>query len=115
MYSLFTAPEIPSNIKVVNYSNSFTINWDNITEVKYKVYIRKWDANKENIYTPVLLPFNITGLDSNTNFSIVVEAYNSLGGSNGSIASATAPEGNFVLVNLQTWVSVCSKVCKHNY
>ena len=110
MYSLFTAPEIPLNINAVNYQNFFTINWDKMPELKYRVYIRKWNSNRGNIFTPVLPPYNITGLESNTRYSIVVEAYNSLGGNNGSTTSATAPEGNVLLVSLQTWVLVCKCV-----
>ena len=62
-------------------------------EVKYRVYIRKWNANKENIFTPAVPPYNITGLESNTRYAIVLETYNTLGGKNGSTTSATAPEG----------------------
>ena len=115
LYSLFTAPESPSNISVVNYLNSFTVNWDKLSQVKYRIYIRKWNANEENVFTPVLPPYNITGLDSNTRYYIIVEAYNSLGGNNGSTISITAPEGNIVLVNLLSWVLVCNKVWKHIY
>ena len=81
-------------MKVATYPNSFTVNWEKILKVKYRVYIRKWNINEENIFTAVLPPYNITGLESNTIYSIVVEAYNSLGGNNGSTTSATSPEGN---------------------
>ena len=94
----FTAPTGPSNIEVVNYPDSFTVKWDTIPEDKYRIYARKWNTKEENtIFTPVVPPYNITGLESNTRYSIVVEAYNSLGGSNGSTTSITAPQGNNML------------------
>ena len=111
MYSLFTAPESPSNINVVNYLNSFTINWDKVSQVRYRVYTRKWNTNEKNSFTSVLPPYNITGLESNTRYYIVVEAYNSLGGNNGSSISITAPEGTDMLYLYI--IDICRYMCRY--
>ena len=46
-----------------------------------------------NTSGPVTPPYNITGLDSNTEYTVVVEAYNSRGSDNGSVVGYTLPEG----------------------
>ena len=45
------------------------------------------------VFEDVTTPYNITGLESNTEYTVVVEAYNSLGSANRSVVGCTLPEG----------------------
>ena len=57
------------------------------------MYIQN-EASMETIaFKDVTTPYNITGLESNTEYTVVVEAYNSLGSANGSTMGCTLPEG----------------------
>ena len=69
------------------------MQWDEERETQYMIYVQK-EASMETIaFKDVTTPYNITGLESNTEFTEVVEAYNSLGSANGSIMGCTLPEG----------------------
>ena len=54
---------------------------------------RRRGSMKINTFKPVTPPYNITGLESNTEYTVVVEAYNPLGSANGSVVRHTLPEG----------------------
>ena len=69
------------------------MQWDEEKETKYMIYVQN-EASMETItFKDATTPYNITGLESNTEFTVVVEAYNSLGSANGSKMGCTLPEG----------------------
>ena len=57
------------------------------------MYVQK-KASMENItFKDVTIPYNLTGLESKTEYTVVVEAYNSLGSANGNKMGCTLPKG----------------------
>ena len=49
---------------------------------------------------PLSPPYNITGLESNTQYTVVVEAYNPLGSANTTRTVRTLPEGMYYEIDL---------------
>ena len=45
------------------------------------------------MFGPVTPPYNITGLESNTEYTVILEAYSLAGNANGSKVAYTLPEG----------------------
>ena len=87
------APETTSNIIVTNYTSSLTLRWDEERETKYRLYVQKKGSIEAIAFEDATTPYNITGLESNTEYTVVVEAYNSLGSANGSKMGGTLPKG----------------------
>ena len=69
------------------------MQWHKERETKYKVYIQKKGSPETITFKDATTPYNITGLESNTEYTVFVEAYNSLGSANGSKMGYTLPEG----------------------
>ena len=65
----------------------------NDEEFNYRLHVQKKGSTEINTFGPVTPPYNITGLESNTEYTVVVEAYNPLGSVNGSVVGYTLPEG----------------------
>ena len=59
----------------------------------YRLHVQKKGSTEINTFGPVTPPYNITGLESNTEYTVVVEAYNPLGSANRSAVGYTLPEG----------------------
>ena len=74
------APEKPSNIIITYYTSSLTVQWDEERDAKYIIYVQKKSSMETIVFEDVTTPYNITGpgLESNTEYTVVVEAYNSL-------------------------------------
>ena len=87
------APEKASNIIITNYTISLTVQWDEKRETKYMIYVQKKSSMETIVFEDVTTPYNITGLESNTEYTVVVEAYNSVGIANRSVVGYTLPEG----------------------
>ena len=45
------------------------------------------------MFEPVTPPYNITGLESNTEYTVIIEAYSLAGNANRSEVAYTLPEG----------------------
>ena len=69
------------------------MQWDEERETKYMIYVLKKASLETIVFEDVTTPYNITGLESNTEYTVVVEAYNSLGSANESKIGCTLPEG----------------------
>ena len=57
------------------------------------IYVQKKSSMETIVFEDVTTPYNITGLESNTEYTVVVEAYNSVGIANRSVVGYTLPEG----------------------
>ena len=57
------------------------------------MYVQKKASMETITFEDVTTLYNITGLESNTEHTVVVEAYNSVGSVNGSKMGCTLPEG----------------------
>ena len=69
------------------------MHWDEERETKYMMYVQKKASMETITFKDVTTPYNITRLESNTEYTVVVEAYNSVGSANGSTMGCTLPEG----------------------
>ena len=69
------------------------MQWDEERETQYMMYVQKKASMEAITFEDVTTPYNITGLESNTEYTVVVEAHNSLGSANGSEMGCTLPEG----------------------
>ncbi len=88
------APSTPTNISVNNITNTtatatWTASTDNIAVAGYNVYL-----NGTSFGTTSTPSINLTGLTANTNYTIVVEAYDSAGNK-----SAQSLTSNFTTTN----------------
>ena len=90
--SLHSAPSQPVINVTAPSTTSLTMRWDD-QEFSYRVHVQKKGSTEINTFGPVTPPYNITGLESNTEYTVVVEAYNSLGSANGSVVGYTLPGG----------------------
>ena len=68
------------------------MRWDD-EEFSYRVHVQKKGSTEIKTFGPVTPPYHITGLESNTEYTVVVEAYNPLGSANRSVVGYTLPEG----------------------
>ena len=57
------------------------------------MYVQKKASMEIIAFEDATTPYNITGLESNTEYTVIVEAYNSVGSANGSKMGCTLPEG----------------------
>ena len=69
------------------------MQWDEKRETKYVMYVQKISSMETIAFEDVTTPYNITRLESNTEYTVVVETYNSVGSANGSVVGCTLPEG----------------------
>ena len=89
--SLHLAPSQPAINGITPSTTTLTVRWDK--EFNYRLHVQKKDSTEINTFGPVTPPYNITGLESNTEYTVVVEAYSPLGSVNGSVVGYTLPEG----------------------
>ena len=87
-------PPQPADINVPDLlsTTTLTVRW-NDEEFNYRLHVQKKGSTEINTFGPVTPPYNITGLESNTEYTVVVEAYNPLGSANRSVVVYTLPEG----------------------
>ena len=69
------------------------MQWDEERETKHLMYVQNRASMETIAFEDVTPPYNITGVESNTEYTVVVEAYNSVGSANGSTMGCTLPEG----------------------
>ena len=101
------APPPPSIISITSSTTALTARWDN-GGYNYRVHVQKKGSTVINTFGPVTPPYNITGLESNTEYTVVVEAYNLRSSTNDSKPATTIPEGG----NLMK-ISLCDN-CRYN-
>ena len=90
--SIILAPSQPVINVTAPSTTTLTVRWDD-EGFSYRLHVQKKGSTEINTFGPVTPPYNITGLESNTEYTVVVEAYNSLGSVNGSVVGYTLPEG----------------------
>ena len=90
--SLYLAPSQPTIGVITPSTTTLTVRWDD-EGFNYRLLVQKKGSTEINTFGPVTPPYNITGLESNTEYTVVVEAYNPLGSANGSVVGYTLPEG----------------------
>ena len=88
---LYLAPAQPSIEVTAPSTTTLTVRWDE-EGFNYRLHVQKKGSTEINTFGPVTPPYNINGLESNTEYTVVVEAYNSLGSVNGSVVGYTLPE-----------------------
>ena len=74
------------------------------------MYVQNKASMETIAFKDVTTPYNITGLESNTEYTVVVETYNSVGSANGSTMGCTLPEGwrDYEYINiLHAHVGMC--------
>ena len=74
------------------------MRWDD-KGFSYILHVQKKGSTEINTFGPVTPPYNITGLESNTEYTVVVEAYNPLGSANESVVGYTLTEGESNLLS----------------
>ena len=79
-------------------TTTLTVRWED-KGFSYRLHVQKKGSREINTIGPVTPPYNITGLESNTEYTVVVEAYNSLESANKSVVGYTLPEGEGNLDN----------------
>ena len=85
------APSPPSIISSTSSTTTLTIKWDN-GGYNYRLHVQKKGSTEIRMFGPVTPPYNITGLESNTEYTVVVEAYSLAGNANKSKVAYTLPE-----------------------
>ena len=90
--SVYIVPCAPANITALPTTTTLTMQW-NDEGFNYRLHVQKKGSTEIHTFGPVTPPYNITGLESNTEYTVVVEAYNPLGSANGSVVGQTLPEG----------------------
>ena len=90
--SFCVVPSVPVNLIAMPSAITLTVRWDD-EGFSYRLHVQKKGSTEINTFGPVTPPYNITGLESNTEYTVVVEAYNPLGSVNGSVVGHTLPEG----------------------
>ena len=93
--SLSLVLSAPTNITALLSTTTLTVRWDD-EEFSYRLHVNKKGSTEINTFGPVTPLYNITGLESNTEYTVVVEAYNSLGSVDRNVLGYTLPqcEGN---------------------
>ena len=89
-------PSVPANIMALPSTTKLTVIWDD-EGFSYRLHVQKKGSTEINTFGPVTPPYNITGLESNTEYTVVVEAYNPLGSAIRSVVGYTLPEGEINL------------------
>ena len=92
LISLSVAPSQTTGFVITPSTTTFTVRWDD-EGFNYRLHVQKKGSTEINTFGPVTPLYNITGLESNTEYTVVVEAYNPLGSANGSVVGYTLPEG----------------------
>ena len=90
--SLYLAPSQFTIGVITPSTTTLTVRLDD-EGFSYRLHVQKKGSTEINTLGPITPPYNITGLESNTEYTVVVEAYNSLGSANGSVVGYTLPEG----------------------
>ena len=93
--SLYVVPSAPSYITTLPFTTTLTVRWDFDDDegFSYRLHVQKKGSTEIKTFGSVTPPYNITGLESNTEYTVVVEAYNPLGSANSSVVGYTLPEG----------------------
>ena len=86
------APPPPSFISITSSTTTLTARWDN-GGYNYRVHVQKKGSTEINTFGPVTPPYNITGLESNTEYTVIIEAYSLAGNANRSEVAYTLKEG----------------------
>ena len=73
-------------------TTTLTVRWDD-EGFSYRLHVQKKGSTEINTFGHVTPPYNITELESNTEYAVFVEAYNPLESANGSVVGYTLPEG----------------------
>ena len=89
---LSIAPSQPAINVTTPSTTTLTVRWDD-ERFSYRLHVQKKGSTEINTFEDVTPPYNITGLESNTEYTVVVEAYNPLGSANSSAVRYTLPEG----------------------
>ena len=89
---LSIAPSPPAINVTAPSTTTLTVRWDD-EGFSYRLHVQKKGSTEINTFGPVTPPYNITGLESNTEYTVVVEAYNPLGSAKRSVVWYTLPEG----------------------
>ena len=90
--SLYLAPSQPAINVTTPSTNTLTVRWDD-EGFNYRLHVQKKRSTEIKTFGPVTPPYNVTGLESNTEYTVVVEAYNPLGSANRSVVGYTLQEG----------------------
>ena len=85
------APSPPSIISITSSTTTLTVRWDD-GGYNYRLHVQKKGSTEIQMFGPVTPPYNITGLESNTEYTVVVEAYSLAGNANRSEVAYTLPE-----------------------
>ena len=93
------APTTPTGVMITFSSTTLTITWDD-DGFNYRLYVRKSDSAVTTTPGPLSPPYSITGLESNTQYTVVVEAYNPLGSINATRTVWTLLEGKYGVIEL---------------
>ena len=87
-------PDTPVNVRIIPEDikhDSFIVQWDSVTDVFPITYTVQWYGEDSNdIATTNKLSYNVTGLTSNTSYSVTVVAINTCCGA--------GPESGVVMV-----------------
>ena len=102
---LILAPSQPVINAITPSTTTLTVRW-NDEGFSYRLHVHKKGSTEINTFRPVTPPYNISGLESNTEYTVVVEAYNPLGSANGSVVGYTLPEGEGISFFFRT-LPVC--------
>ena len=89
---LSIAPSRPAINVTTLSTTTLTVRWDD-EGFNYRLHVQKKGSTEINTFGPVTPPYNITGLESNTEYTVVVEAYNPLRSANSSVVRYTLSEG----------------------
>ena len=89
---LSIAPSRPAINVTAPSTTTLTVRWED-KGFDYRLHVQKKGSTEINTFGPVTPPYNFTGLEPNTEYTVVVEAYNPLGSANGSVVGYTLPEG----------------------
>jgi hypothetical protein len=101
-------PTAPTGFRITSSSTTLSLTWD-AEGFNYRLHVQKRDSAMTTTPGPLSPPYNITGLESNTQYTVVVEAYNPLGSTNATRTVCTLPEAVKDL-NLQVLSSTTIKV-----
>ena len=63
-------------MEIVSYSHMLSLKWDDFGDFIYALYYQKTGTRDVSTVTTTSLSYNITGLDSNTRYVVIVAATN---------------------------------------
>ena len=84
---------------ITSSSTTLSLTW-NDEGVNYRIYVQKGNSAVTTTPGPLSPPYNITGLESNTQYTVVVEAYNPLGSANATRTVQTLSGGVYYVIEL---------------